>query len=153
MKKDGYKEAAWLDVFIGLAQATRFCRQDEAFCEGVTFHQFMILEFLAADKGLALSELHPRLGVAKSTTTRLVAPLLAGGLVKREADSQDGRAVRLCLTHKGRKTHADVRLCLSGFVKKVADHLPSSGREKTLQAVGHFIEAIRKAAREEQCCA
>jgi DNA-binding MarR family transcriptional regulator len=42
----------------------------------VTFHQFLILDAVAARRGLELAALHGILAVQKSTTTRLVTPLL-----------------------------------------------------------------------------
>jgi hypothetical protein len=47
MKKNDEYQTKLMDVFIGLAQATRCFRQDTAFCGGVTFHQFIILNAAA----------------------------------------------------------------------------------------------------------
>ncbi|MCX6224781.1 MAG: helix-turn-helix domain-containing protein, partial [Bacteroidia bacterium] len=69
-----------MEIFTGLSQVSRFCRQDVAFCEGVTFHQFMILDALVGKKEMQISELHKLLAVEKSTTTRLVNPLIKKGL-------------------------------------------------------------------------
>lgn len=142
----------WLEVLTGLNRAMRFCRQDEAFCEGVTFHQFMILEAIAETGSRPMRDLHERLGVAKSTTTRFVGPLIERKLVKRLKDRDDSRAVRLSLTPEGREIHASVGLCLSGFLDRVVAHIPPSRREATLEAMDGFIEAIGKTAGETNCC-
>ncbi|HRV26786.1 MAG TPA: hypothetical protein P5294_09610, partial [Smithellaceae bacterium] len=52
-----------LEIFTGLAQATRFLRQDEAFCEGVTFHQYLILDVILQNKELKMADLHRHLAV------------------------------------------------------------------------------------------
>lgn len=141
-----------LELMTGLVKATRFCRQDEAFCEGVTFHQFLILDALAPRESLPMSVLHEHLAVAKSTTTRLVGPLVKKGLVKRLKDPEDARAVRLSLTREGLHVHEDVKICISGFLDRVFDNLPACKRENTLKAVGTFIGAIQKTVRDEKCC-
>ncbi|MFO7569110.1 MAG: MarR family transcriptional regulator [Smithellaceae bacterium] len=139
-------------LLTGLVKATRFCRQDEAFCEGVTFHQFMILDALADGRAFPMSGLHEKLAVAKSTTTRLINPLIEKRLVQRRKNPLDARAIEVYLTPKGKKIHDNVRLCLSEFLGRVAGHLPASGRDDTLRAVGVFIEAICKTTGNGRCC-
>ena len=93
-----------LDLIAQLSRATRIFQQESAFCAGVTFSQFFILDQVAATGGrLALAELHSALEVEKSTTTRLVAPLVKQGLVSRRRSRQDSRAVELSLTPQGRE--------------------------------------------------
>ena len=76
-----------MEIFMGLSQVTRCCRQDVAFYEGVTFHQFMILDAVAEKKEMQISDLHKLLAVEKSTTTRLVNPLIKKGLIKIDYDA------------------------------------------------------------------
>ncbi|UCF56837.1 MAG: MarR family transcriptional regulator, partial [Deltaproteobacteria bacterium] len=63
-----------------LARAVRCCQQEAVFCENVTFSQFFILDMVAEKGKLKLSELHQILSVDKSTTTRLINPLVKQGL-------------------------------------------------------------------------
>ena len=69
------------EIIMGLAREIRCCSRDEAICGGVTFHQFVILDAVTKKKGLALADLHKMLAVEKSTTTRLVNPLIQKGLL------------------------------------------------------------------------
>ncbi len=69
---------------IGLAQATRCCRQDTAFCEGVTFQQFVIPDALAKHRAEDI-RFAPNSFCGKSTTTRLVNPLIQKGLVNAKS--------------------------------------------------------------------
>ncbi|MER5830875.1 MarR family transcriptional regulator [Streptomyces sp. NPDC002130] len=48
-----------------------------------------------------MSELGEMLGLAKSSLTGLVDRTVRRGLVRREADPRDGRAVRVALTDEG----------------------------------------------------
>lgn len=141
-----------MDVFSGLSQVMRCCCRDEAFCEGVTFHQFLILDAAAKVKELKMADLHPILSVQKSTTTRLVNPLIKKGLLKREKADHDFRAVKLTLTKAGMETHEKVWLCLMDFYQKVTNNIPESKKAEVLECVNIFISAIKKSSGACSCC-
>lgn len=152
MKKNDEYQIKLMDVFIGLAQATKCFRQDTAFCGGVTFHQFIILDAVVKNKELKISDLHSLLAVEKSTTTRLLNPLLVKGLVTKEKSASDSRVFGLTLTKSGRKTHQQVQICLDDFFNKVAGNLPAGKEENIVQAVQIWINAIKNAAGVYNCC-
>jgi DNA-binding MarR family transcriptional regulator len=141
-----------MEIFIGMAQVTRCCRQDVAFCEGVTFHQFMILDAVARKKELNMAELHTLLAVEKSTTTRLVNPLIKKGLLKRGKALHDSRAITLTLTDEGKETHQKVSLCLGGFFQKVTKNIPRDKKKQVLESIRVFIRAIKNSATDYSCC-
>ncbi len=141
-----------LEVFTGLAQATRFLRQDEAFCEGVTFHQFLILDMIAQNKKLKMADLHHHLAVEKSTTTRMINPLIKKNLLKRRANPEDLRAAYLVLTKKGTEVHKNVRLCMIDFFHKVMGNIAPKKSEGVLNSVKLFINAIKTYAKQSACC-
>jgi DNA-binding MarR family transcriptional regulator len=141
-----------MEIFVGMSQVTRCCRQDVAFCEGVTFHQFMILDALATKKEMQISDLHKLLAVEKSTTTRLVNPLIQKGLLKREKAQHDSRAATLILTADGKKIHQKVSLCLAGFFQKVTQNIPKDKKPQILDAIRVFIGAIKNSATDYNCC-
>ena len=141
-----------MEIFMGLSQVTRCCRQDVAFCEGVTFHQFMILDALVGKKEMHISELHKLLAVEKSTTTRLVNPLIQKGLLKREQAQHDSRAITLLLTEDGKKTHQKVSLCLADFFQKVTQNIPQDKKAQILEAIRIFIQVIKNSATDYSCC-
>lgn len=139
-------------MFIGLTQATRCCRQDTAFCEGVTFHQFVILDAVAKNNELNISDLHGILAVEKSTTTRLVNPLIQKGLLTRQKSSRDSRAFVLTLTQEGRNIYQNVQLCLEEFFNKIAVNLPAGKTDEIMEAVQTFLGAVKNAAGICDCC-
>ncbi len=141
-----------LEVFTGLAQATRCLRQDDAFCEGVTFHQFLILDLIAQNQKLKMADLHQHLGVEKSTTTRLVNPLIKKNLLQRRTDPDDLRAAYLALTKKGEEVYKNVRLCMMDFFHKVMGNIPEKKTENVLTSVNLFIGAIKASAKQSACC-
>lgn len=141
-----------MEVFGGLSQVMRCCCRNEAFCEGVTFHQFMILDAVAKEKELHMADLHKLLSVEKSTTTRLVNPLIKKGLLRRDTAAHDSRAAKLTLTSKGRETHKKVMVCLTNFFQKVLGNIPAKKRTDVLESVKIFITAIKNSANGCGCC-
>jgi DNA-binding MarR family transcriptional regulator len=141
-----------LEIFVGMSQVTRYCRQDIAFCEGVTFHQFMILDAVAKKKELSMADLHVILSVEKSTTTRLVTPLIQKGLLRRDRAENDLRAVKLVLTSEGKNIHKKVWVCLLSFFNKVSRNIPKNQKDNVLKSIHIFINAIKEAAAEYSCC-
>lgn len=152
MRKSVDQKTGLIDIFIGLAQASRCCRQDAAFCEGVTFHQFVILDAVVKNRELRIADVHTLLAVEKSTTTRLLNPLLAKGLLTKERSQNDSRAFVLALTRSGSATHRRVQICLEDFFNKVAGNLPAGEEKNILQAAQTLITAIRKASGPCACC-
>lgn len=141
-----------MEIIMGLAQEIRCWSRDEAICGGVTFHQFVILDAVAKKAGRDLADLHKILSVEKSTTTRLVNPLLQKGLLKRDKAEHDSRAVTLTLTEEGRDTHRRVWMCLEGFFQNITRSIPEKRQEGVLEAVKVFTAAMRRAAVECRCC-
>jgi len=149
MKKE---TMVFMDVLSGLSKVMRSCCRDEAFCGGVTFHQFMILDAVAREKELHMADLHRMLSVEKSTTTRLVNPLITKGLLKRETAVHDSRAARLVLSSKGEETRNTVLECLADFFHKALGGMPAKKREEVLESVKIFIAAINNSADGCGCC-
>jgi DNA-binding MarR family transcriptional regulator len=148
--KENTKEL--MDVLGGLSQVLRCCCRDEAFCEGVTFHQFMILDAVAKEKELHMADLHKILSVEKSTTTRLVNPLIKKGLIRRDKADHDYRAVKFTLTREGREIHKRVQRCLNDFFDRVLGNIPAKKRADVLESVKMFITAIKNSANGCGCC-
>jgi len=140
------------EIIMSLAREIRCCSRDEAICRDVTFHQFIILDAVVKKKGLDLADLHKILSVEKSTTTRLVNPLLQKGLLMRDKAEHDSRAVKLTLTDKGMETHRKVWMCLGGFFNNITRNIPEDREAEVLEAVKVFTAAMRKAAVECRCC-
>lgn len=139
------------EIIMGLSREIRCCSRDEAVCGDVTFQQFVILDAVAKKRELGLTELHGILSVEKSTTTRLVNPLIEKGLLKRDRATHDSRAAKLTLTEEGAETHRRVWLCLSGFLANIIRRLPEEGEKEVLESVKIFIGAMRKAAGDSRC--
>ena len=134
-----------------LCQVARFCRQDSVFCEDLTLIQFLILDAVSQRGALRMSELHQLLAVDKSTTTRLVTPLIKRDLVKRTKSENDLRAVNLLLTGEGKKIHKRVSLCLAELVETIRAGIPEEKRTEVYRAVEMFLGAVHTANTTCKC--
>jgi DNA-binding MarR family transcriptional regulator len=133
-----------LSLIVELSKAVRCCRQDEVFCEGITLTQFVILDAVSAGRKMGMASLHEALGVDKSTTTRLITPLVARGLLSREKADHDSRAATLQLTPQGEQVHADVWQCLLSFLRGIEKQIPKDGRREALNGARTFLNALQK---------
>jgi DNA-binding MarR family transcriptional regulator len=137
------KDREILAIIMELSKAVRCCRQDEVFCEDVTFTQFVILDAVARNKTLSMASLHDVLSVDKSTTTRLVAPLIKRNLVIREKADHDSRAATLRLTEQGVQIHEKVWQCLVSFVRAIQEEIPEEKRDSALAGIRMFLAALQ----------
>jgi DNA-binding MarR family transcriptional regulator len=140
------------EIIMSLAREIRCCSRDEAICRGLTFHQLIILDAVAREGELGLTDLHKILSVEKSTTTRLVNPLIKKGLLKRDRATHDSRAATLSMTEQGMEAHREAWGCLGEFFDGIARGIPAGRREEILAAVKVFTGAMKKAAAACRCC-
>ena len=68
---------------------------------GVTGPQLALLDWLAASPGCGVQEIATGLGLTAPTVSVGVRRLEEAGLLERQSDPQDGRAIRLSLTAQG----------------------------------------------------
>ena len=139
-------------IIMGLGREIRCCSRDEAICGNVTLHQFIILDSVVKKGELSFADLHRILSVEKSTTTRLLNPLIQKGLLKRDRATHDSRAATLSVTEEGMETHRKVWECLGGFFDGVMQNIPEGRRQEVLEGVKEFTAAMRKSAASCRCC-
>jgi DNA-binding MarR family transcriptional regulator len=144
-------EAARLRTLI-LALVRRFALSERADveCCGLTVAQAAALEALAGGEATRLGPLARGLGIAPSTLTRNLERLEQDGLVRREADEQDGRAARVRLTAAGERAAERVAAQEVAFAADVLKRLGRERADRTLAALGDLLQAVRAAS--EQCC-
>ncbi len=147
MSKQNDQITAVFHLVQEMGKVMRIFQSEAVLCQGITFVQFCILDHAASRGGrVGLLELHSLLSVEKSTTTRMVDPLVKRGLVVREKSKHDSRAIELALTAKGKDIHQKVWVCVSGVINSVLHHIPGNKQKSVLDALGVFIKTIH------QCC-
>lgn len=160
MTKATLADRELIDLVADLGRASRLFQSETAFCEGITFTQFLILDkVVQADGRLGLSELHGALEVDRSTTTRLVAPLVKRGLLSKQRSPEDQRAFELHATEEGRTVAASVWNCIAGAAGITERFIPARERESVYRGVRVFLDALRRACdagcctpRAKECC-
>ncbi len=146
------EDRSLIELVADLVRVARGFQQEQAFCEGITFTQFLILDrVVVADGRLGLADLHATLEVDKSTTTRLVAPLLERGLLSKRRRTDDRRAFELLVSDEGRAVAERVWECIAGASTLVDGFIPSEERQQVYRSVRIFAQALRRAC-EAGCC-
>ena len=141
---------AYQEVFslIGeLSRALRCCQQEESFCLDLTLSQFFILHTIAGKGQIPLAELHDILAVEKSTTTRMVSPLIRRGLIVQERSENDSRALNLRLTPQGEEIYERIWVCLAEFLDTIQKGIPFAERRKIYGATQTFLKAVQDACK------
>jgi DNA-binding MarR family transcriptional regulator len=129
------------------SRALRCCQQEETFCLDLTLSQFFILHSIAGRRVIQLAELHDILSVEKSTTTRMVSPLIRRGLVIQEKSEHDSRALNLRLTPQGAETYERIWACLAEFLDTIQKGIPAGERKQVYGATRAFLKAVQDACK------
>lgn len=122
---------------------------DEACCDGLTPRQCRVLRAVGEEPDLRLGDLAAREGLTAGGMTRRVEPLVRGGWLRREkGGGEDGRAVRLVLTPKGRKALSGVEDQIYASVERLWRAVPAAKRPEVLAGLRVLVESARKAGQD-----
>jgi DNA-binding MarR family transcriptional regulator len=112
-------------------------------------HALMLL-LEAGDDGMLSSALAARLGVDKSTASRVVARLTESGHVGAAAESEDARAKPIRLTRKGVRLAGEVQAASRDRFARLMEHIPARRRADVLAALGDLVGALEKMTTVEE---
>lgn len=105
--------------------------------------QDLLKQIAVNDGALTLTALARRIFFSKAGITKMLDRLEKQGLLKREPDPADRRALRAVLTPKGQRTLATSNEILSEFVEThFAAHLKPSDLNKMNQALRALLEGL-----------
>ncbi|MCF3963496.1 MarR family winged helix-turn-helix transcriptional regulator [Streptomyces fuscigenes] len=82
---------------------------------------YLLLNRLDLEGPMGVKALAAGMGIDSSTVTRQVAPLVDSGLVKRTSHPEDGRAVVLELSERGRARLDEVRVSRRRLMQRVTE--------------------------------
>jgi DNA-binding MarR family transcriptional regulator len=99
---------------------------------------YLLLNRLDHEGPMGVKALAEGMGIDSSTVTRQVAPLVDSGLVKRTSHPEDGRAVVLALSPRGRMRLDDVRASRQQLMAVVTDGWTEQERELFCDLLGRF---------------
>jgi DNA-binding MarR family transcriptional regulator len=121
-------------------------QNDTVISENITFRQFIILENISAHEKLKMNELNTLLNVEKSTTTRLIEPLVRQGFIEKRKSDLDLRVFELSLTVEGKRIHKAVLMSIYEYIKNISKFIPIEKQEKMKGTLQVFLNACKK------CC-
>jgi len=133
-----------IDQLTSLADALKRFQQDAVFCADLTFGQFRILDWIVRNPERPMSDLTEFLGVDKSTTTRLIKPLVTREFVVKKSSHQDSRIQLLGCSEQGQAVHQEVSDCLHANVRKLQQALTHN--PELLSHLKQITQALT------QCC-
>jgi DNA-binding MarR family transcriptional regulator len=107
----------------------------EASAHELTTSQAQALRLVILDGPQRIGSLARQLGVTMATASRTVDALVATGLVRREADPQDARAVRVVLTARGKREHEVRYRRFVRALERLSDELSEVERRQLADAL------------------
>lgn len=97
---------------------------------------------------MSLIELASMLDLDTSTMSRTVEKLVKGKLVRREADENDRRYVRIYLTGEGNKLYTLVEEEMESYYEKVLKEIPADKQKQVVEC----LELLCNAISIKDCC-
>lgn len=103
---------------------------------------YLLLNRLEQQGPVGVKALAQAMGIDSSTVTRQVAPLVDGGLVDRVPNPNDGRAVLLELSARGRQRLEEVRLSRQELMRILVSDWPEEQRAQFCELLTQFNLAM-----------
>ena len=139
------KATAFQDSMLSLVRALGLHRPDRTPCgQPVAVAEAHALLELSREPGLSQNGLAVRLGLEKSTVSRIVSQLERRGWVKRKRDIADTRIVHVHLSAQGQAATAKLATARSAMFSKIFAAIPRSQRAQTLATLETLIGVIRE---------
>ncbi len=92
-----------------------------------------------------MNELSDAMGLANSTTTRIVDQLVKKGLVRHKTDDADRRVVKVSLTPKGQELRRTLDKEQQDLFKQAFDKIPDNERPTIVRCLEQVTSLISKA--------
>ena len=109
---------------------------------GLTTPQMRTLAVLAVNDGLLTRQVADFAVVEMSTLSRALDRLVAGGLVRRQSDPRDNRAIRLFLTDAGRGAYARLWPHMAATHARMFDGIPEQDRQALVQTLQQMLRNV-----------
>lgn len=121
----------------------------DACCGGATSTQCLILTELGRSGPVTLAELVRRLGLDKGWVSRAVEAMSQEGLLRKEPNPTDKRAVIISMTESGSNLCCDLNNTLDSQSDRVMRRIPPEERANVFRALALLEQALKA---ELDCC-
>lgn len=101
----------------------------------MTYQQYNVMRMIDTSGPQAQAEVARHLVVTAPVVTRLASALVEDGLIERQADPNDKRAVILALTDTGRRRARAMRRDLLAAARELLEPLPTERRAAVAAAL------------------
>ncbi len=143
---DRLQEQHLQEQIVAFIRAFGLHRPDRTACgEPVSVSEAYALMELHTGEAISQNELAERLGLEKSTVSRLVQQLEMRAWLKRDKDPVDSRILRLRLTSRGRKAAGRLARARSDKFARVLAGIPHDRRDDVARALDILAEAAHAA--------
>ena len=115
---------------------------------GVTMPQLTLLDWVAASPGCGVHEIADGLGLTAPTISVGVRRLEKAGLLERQPDPQDGRAIQLFLTTQGQALYRRARAFRRDKMQRLLKGLTPEGQMTLLNLLEQAISSAEKEGRQ-----
>lgn len=116
---------------------------------GVTMPQLALLDWVAASPGCSVQESADGLGLTAPTVSVGVRRLEKAGLLVRQPDPQDGRAIQLFLTTQGQELCQQARAFRRDKMRRLLKGLTAEESTTLVTLLEYAISAAEKGAKSE----
>lgn len=137
------------DGLSRIVRAMGFLEGGRAACCDLSIGGCHCLVALGRAGELSVTELSERLGVDKSTASRLADSLVTDGLAVRRPGTTDRRYVSLALTEEGRSRYRGIETLMDKYFLQVLEKLPEARRGTVAEAVALLAEALETGGAEK----
>jgi DNA-binding MarR family transcriptional regulator len=143
------------ELVRGLERKMGLLNEGEMACCHITMAQCHTLVEIgrgaSGRPGLTLNALAARLNLDSSTTSRTVQNLVVSGLVRREPDPEDRRAVVIALTPEGEDQYAQMEEGMKRRYQSVLERIPEERHAQVLESLALVLEAMSACCGTPEC--
>jgi MarR family transcriptional regulator, organic hydroperoxide resistance regulator len=101
-----------------------------------------------SQEGSYASDIAPRLGTESTSLSRIIDSLEKEKLIKRKADKDDRRRIKILLTAKGKQKKEIAKTYVRDFNQRVAERIGKARIEEFFKTVNEIIELAEIKSRE-----
>ena len=110
---------------------------------GVTTSTGFVLLNINPEYGTRATKIAPLMGMESTSLSRILKSMEDQGFIYRQKDPEDGRAVRIFLTQKGREDQEEARTAVLSFNDEIKNNVSKKDLNtffKVIQKISQLIE-------------
>ena len=108
----------------------------------------LMAQLYRSEEGMLLGELSQRMMVSNGNVTGLVDRLTQEGLIERRVTEADRRAVRVCMTDRGRSVFSEMAEAHGDWISEMLRELSETDQERLWNRFGGLKKSVRGALTE-----